>query len=65
MKKSHFLFAAILVFIGVISFFQVNSYSADMNGLNAMYIVGGIVFCLAGVIWIGVKYSKQGPSKSR
>lgn len=65
MKSKHFIFAAILVFIGVISFFQVSSYSADMNGLNAMYIVGGIIFCLSGLIWIGIKYSKQGPSKPR
>jgi len=62
MKRLHFLFASILVFIGTICFFQVSSYSADMNNLNAMYIVGGIVFCLSGIIWIAVKYINQGPT---
>lgn len=65
MKRLHFALAAIMVLIGTISFFQVSSYSADMNNLNAMYIVGGIVFCLSGLLWIAIKYSKQGPSKPR
>lgn len=62
MKTSlQFTICCIFMGLGVVSFFQVSSYAADMNNLNAMYIVAGIVLCLSSIIWIAILFAKQGP----
>jgi len=64
-QKTKFAIAAGMAILGAISFFQVSSYSADMNNLNAMYIVGGIVLCGLPLIWFILQLTKQGPSNPR
>lgn len=53
----------VAAFISVIAFFHVDSYVADKNGLNPLFIIGGIVF---GLLAIGCLYKvvKQGGTSS-
>jgi len=42
----------ISAFISVISFFQINSYAADKNGLNGFWLVIGIAFGVAALFFL-------------
>lgn len=46
----------VLAFASVVSFFHINSYVADKNGLNGVFTVAGIVLALvaAGCLYKGV-----------
>lgn len=61
--KKWFAVMVILAFGSVISFFHVDSYIADKNGLNPLFIIGGILF---GLLAIGCLYKviKQGGTSS-
>lgn len=54
-KKKQNLFwvlTVITAFASVISFFQINSYRADINHLNGFWTVSGIVFGLGCIVSI-------------
>jgi hypothetical protein len=50
-KKADIFWAACVVsaFTSIISFFQINSYGADKNNTNGLFLVMGIVFFVAAV----------------
>lgn len=43
------IITVVAAFASVISFFQVNSYKADLLGLNTLWLVAGIVIGLFAV----------------
>lgn len=52
-----FILSVLAAFIGMISYFQINSYKADKNGLNGFWLITGIVFTL-GAIYLMYKAYK-------
>jgi len=47
--KKWFAAMVITAFLSMISFFQINSYSADKNNLNTFWLIAGIIFALVAV----------------
>jgi len=54
MKRFNYYWAgfAIFAFASVISFFQINSYKADLNNLNLMWIGLGVLFAAISIFCI-------------
>ena len=44
-----YIASVVAAFIGMISYFNINSYKADKNGLNGFWLVMGIVFTLVSI----------------
>jgi putative Ca2+/H+ antiporter (TMEM165/GDT1 family) len=63
--KKWFAVMTITAFIGVISFFHVNSYIADKNKINGLFIVAGVVFSLVAIysFWQANKFGNPGKPK--
>jgi len=57
--KTWFAIMCVLAFGSVISFFQINSYAADKNGLNGVWLISGIIFGLLACFCL-YKVIKQG-----
>jgi uncharacterized membrane protein len=47
--KKWYAVMVVTAFIGVISFFQINSYFADKHKANGVFIIIGILFSLAAI----------------
>lgn len=58
-QNGWFTLTVIAAFIGMVSFFQINSYFADKHKVNGLFTVMGIVFTLAAIfcIWKANKTS--------
>ena len=59
---NRFKLVAGLAFSSAISFFQVNSYSADKHHVNGLWVVAGVVFGLATLyeLYLVIKSSNSG-----
>lgn len=58
------MIAVLLVFLGVISFFNVDSAMADEHNLNTSLIVAGIVSILTGLFFlVGKPYIRSKKNK--
>jgi len=51
MKRFNYYWAGFVIFAfaSVISFFQINSYKADLNNLNLMWIGLGVLFAAISI----------------
>lgn len=57
-----FTAAIFTAFGGIISFFQINSYFADRNNLNWLFVTLGIILCGA-TVWLVMKANKTSTGK--
>lgn len=51
-QNGWFTLTAISAFIAMISYFQINSYKADLHKLNGFWLIMGIVFTLGALFFI-------------
>jgi hypothetical protein len=47
-----FITSAVTAFIAAISYFQINTYRADKNGLNGFWTITGIVLTVAAIYFM-------------
>lgn len=57
--RKWFLAMVVFAFASVISFFQINSYQADLHNSNWIWTIAGVLFALSAVFCL-TKVAKNG-----